>query len=398
MKKAIFTVNLNNYDPEPLPDLNNPDWDTILITDESPENPEAWTVVHLVDTTDRPSLEAKKYKWLSHKFLPEYDLVCYHDANLQVVGRLPEMPFRIRHPKRKTVFEEAVACIQLSHRAATKSVTDQMNFFNQQGFPDDRGLFLNGFFARVHEPEENALCEAVYNTMRFFTSRDQLALPYAMWKRNYQQDYSQVLPSSFFNSNLEIRGHNRQSPRVYSKSNVHHITPARSDKNFGRAINDLIRPLPESDWVVLRDIDTLPLLHAEFIKQCEDIANKGEYGLVGAITNRSGHPWQVHKEMSDNPDFSYHMQIAIDRYKDWGTTVLETDQPIAGFMQMFPKSVWTEVGGFREGSIMFSDGLLDHIFWKSIQESRYKIGIAQGIYLWHTYRWDKDRRDKEHLI
>src|SRR5690606_33248135 len=174
---------LSGYDKEPEEDLNNPDWDKILITSNYPENREKWTRIHLVEATSDPSLEAKKYKWLSHQFLPEYDLVCYHDANLQVVNKLPEKPFRIYHPKRKSVFEEATQCITLSHRVSKKAVVDQMNFYSQQGFPDTQGLYLNGFFCREHSEQENKLAQAVNNTMRFFTSRDQLALPYVMWKQ-----------------------------------------------------------------------------------------------------------------------------------------------------------------------------------------------------------------------
>ena len=66
---------------------------------------------------------------------------------------------------------------------------------------------------------------------------------------------------------------------------VHHITPGRADLNFGKAINHVIEFLPDDDWVCLRDIDTLPLHHRVFFKQCEDIANSGEWDLVSCKTN-----------------------------------------------------------------------------------------------------------------
>ena len=39
---------------------------------------------------------------------------------------------------------------------------------------------------------------------------------------------------------------------------VHHITPGRSDLNYGKSINDIIYSLPDEDWICLRDIDTIP--------------------------------------------------------------------------------------------------------------------------------------------
>ncbi len=35
----------------------------------------------------------------------------------------------------------------------------------------------------------------------------------------------------------------------------------RSDKNIGRAINEIVNALPDNDWICLRDIDTLPMYH-----------------------------------------------------------------------------------------------------------------------------------------
>jgi hypothetical protein len=73
---------------------------------------------------------------------------------------------------------------------------------------------------------------------------------------------------------------------------VHHITPGQSDLNWGEAINDIIWELPDDDWVCLRDIDTMPLHHRVFFKQCEDIANANEFDLVSCMTNRLGVGYQ----------------------------------------------------------------------------------------------------------
>ena len=48
---------------------------------------------------------------------------------------------------------------------------------------------------------------------------------------------------------------------------IHYITPGHSDKNYGKAINDTIRHLPDNDWICLRDIDTMPAYHEKFFEQ-----------------------------------------------------------------------------------------------------------------------------------
>lgn len=181
---------------------------------------------------------------------------------------------------------------------------------------------------------------------------------------------------------------------------VFHITPARSDRNFGKAINDIVKLLPDDCWVALRDIDTLPLDHVSFIKQCEDIANADVYGLVSCMTNRLGLKHQLvygesQKESSIN--MINEIEVAKNMAYKYGSTVQESSREVAGVMMLFPKSVWLEVGGFKEGGIVFGNQMLDNIFYEAVKSKGHKIGIAIGIYLWHTYRWGKNRKDKKHL-
>ena len=183
--------------------------------------------------------------------------------------------------------------------------------------------------------------------------------------------------------------------------NVHHISPARSDKNYGKAINDIVRLLPDDSWVCLRDIDTLPLDHSAFIRQCEEIAAKNEFGLVSCMTNRLGLPHQLINGRSQ-PEHSINLNREVHRAKalakQYGSQVDETEKEVAGVMMLFPKKVWADVGGFREGGILFGHQLLDNVFYEAVRDKGYRVAIAPGIYLLHLYRWGKDRRNKEHLI
>ena len=182
---------------------------------------------------------------------------------------------------------------------------------------------------------------------------------------------------------------------------VHHITPGKADLNFGKAINDVIEFLPNEDWICLRDIDTLPLHHRVFFKQCEDIAESGEYDLVSCMTNRLGVEYQLHNgELSDNFDIRHHLQIAHDRYNEYGSKVDEAEGNIAGVMMLFSKQTWEDVGRFKEGGVQVNGSFLDYIFSSTVKKIGGKIGIAKGIYLFHTYReWEENVRfGYNHLI
>lgn len=182
---------------------------------------------------------------------------------------------------------------------------------------------------------------------------------------------------------------------------VHHITPGRSDKNFGRSINQLIENLSDEDWICLRDIDTMPLHHRVFFKQCEEIANSNKFDLVGCMTNRLGLTYQLHDErISENFDIKHHIEIAHKRYEKYGSEVEETENNIAGLMMLFPKRLWDDVGEFPEGGIHVNGEFLDYIFSKRTRRIGGRIGIAKGIYLFHIYReWlDNVRMGYTHIL
>lgn len=175
---------------------------------------------------------------------------------------------------------------------------------------------------------------------------------------------------------------------------VHHITPGKADLNFGKAINDVIEFLPDEDWICLRDIDTMPLHHRVFFKQCEDIAESGEYDLISCMTNRLGVKYQLHDgKLSDNFDIRHHLQIAYDRYDKYGSNVYDAPGNIAGVMMLFSKQTWEDVGRFKEGGVQVNGSFLDYLFSSTVKKIGGKIGIAKGVYLFHTYReWEENVR------
>ena len=188
---------------------------------------------------------------------------------------------------------------------------------------------------------------------------------------------------------------------------VHHITSGRADKNIGLAINTLVEGLPLNDWVCLRDIDTIPMDHINFFYQCEAIAQRGEFDLVGCMTNRSGLDHQLWDgKISENTDIAYHMKIGKEATKHWGINALEIDNFIAGFFMLFPVKAWIKAGGFREGSIRIpldksdakktkhKDKFFDWHFCNDVTKAGGKIGLAKGIYVFHLYRLGSENPKK----
>lgn len=177
------------------------------------------------------------------------------------------------------------------------------------------------------------------------------------------------------------------------------ITPFRSDKNIGKAYNERIKHLPNDSWVIIRDADCMYLTpdYGNIIERL--IINYGaEYDVIGAMTNRLGNDDMCFGgKFSDDMDIRNHIIIAQKVKND--TSIKEVDL-CAGFFMMFKKETWVKVGGFSED---INDApYSDKRFCTKIKNAGGKIGIAQGLYLFHAYRpWEHTRetahRSTKHL-
>jgi hypothetical protein len=376
MKKAIYTELFGDYDSlQPAP--NYAGWDSILFTDMKLPFYKGWIPVR-IESKD-PKKDSRKFKWLSHRYLKDYSTVCHMDSNMSLRREPPHKPLWFQHPRRKTVKEEAARIIELK-KDSEGAVNRQIGFFELLGFKDDKGMYQNGYFVREHTEDQNALCEAVWEIIEQWSYRDQIALPVAIWSTGIFP--KNITPSAQFKSMAYVYAH--KNPIFPS---VHHITPGRADKNLGRAINELIEHLPMEDWICVRDIDTVPAYHYTFFEACEEIARNAEYDLVGCMSNRLGLPWQLYKgAISDDPDFRNHIDIGKELYEEHGASVLPISDTIGGLFMLFPKTTWKKVGKFPEGKIRINGKFIDYWFSKRAMKQKMRIGVAQGIYLFHIYR------------
>lgn len=159
---------------------------------------------------------------------------------------------------------------------------------------------------------------------------------------------------------------------------IHYITPF-CDGNIGKGINDTIQYLPEADWVCLRDQDTLLFRGSGELIQ-DIVERNSDYALIGCMMNRLNIKSQLaYSHFSDDFNLVQHGGI-FDEFKREGSVVIQTADDIAGAFMLFPKTTWTQVGGFLERSIIF-----DRKFTRSARNIG-KVGIATGLYIFHLYR------------
>lgn len=208
MKKAVFTVNFNNYDQiRYVPKWDG--WDSILVTDNPVMDMRFDRTIFV--TSDNPELDSRYYKWKTHEWLPGYDTVIYYDANLELIRKPSQDHFHIVHEVRKSVREEIDALIKLNHRWDRDSLEAQWMWMLRMGFKDDQGLFLNGFFGRDNRDETmNKICNDVWENCQKWTNRDMLALPFQLYRHGYK--LPNQVPRSFFSYHVRRPAHKGKHP------------------------------------------------------------------------------------------------------------------------------------------------------------------------------------------
>lgn len=154
--------------------------------------------------------------------------------------------------------------------------------------------------------------------------------------------------------------------------------------DIGSGLNDFCERVPDDAWICLRDADTLFLTPRQQLQIQAIVEDEPPFELIGCMTNRLRASYQLHGgAMSDEPDIRVHVAIAEQREADHWAQITPCAGPVAGMFMLFRKSLWNQVR-FRSRTFYF-----DKLFSCDVQRQGARLGIAQGIYLFHLYRFGK---------
>jgi hypothetical protein len=197
--KVVYTAVFGSYD-RVLP--INPKWDCdfICFTDNPECVSNGWRIEIVQLDGESPSQANRRYKMLPHKYLPNYERSLYIDGNIRIVADpsplfdkyLDSAAIAIpKHQDRCCAYAEAEICIQgaIVNKEITKK---QMERYAEKGFPEKFGLTENGVILRQHLVKNIiALMDLWWEEYCNGGKRDQLSLPYLIWK--YKIDVKEVI-------------------------------------------------------------------------------------------------------------------------------------------------------------------------------------------------------------
>ena len=210
MKKVIYTAIFGNYDSLPEPDDMPSGFDFICFTDTDIKS-NVWDVRKVLPIYEDSTRNARKYKILPHRFLPEYDLSIWVDGNFIIQNDVNEcideylddvnMAF-FDHMKcnldpRNCVYQEGQAILWLGNNDPNKKYKDnpevivkQLNRYKEEGYPENNGLITSGVLFRKHnELDVVETMEMWWEELKYNSKRDQLSFDYVAWKSNFKFKY-----------------------------------------------------------------------------------------------------------------------------------------------------------------------------------------------------------------
>lgn len=216
-KVVVYTCIIGDYDN--LIEVINPETniDYICFSD-SPQITKTWKVIQIPNELNLVNSKLSRYpKIMPHLFLKDYDISIYIDGRVSIIGSVNEFInetlkeynlYVCRHPDRNCLYKESK--ILRSMKVDVVDIIDeQINKYQQEGFPNNFGLTANGLLLRRHNEEECIKFNVDWwNEVVNHSKRDQLSFMYSSWK-NPEFKFGMINWGILFNSKyFKLNHHN----------------------------------------------------------------------------------------------------------------------------------------------------------------------------------------------
>lgn len=180
---TVYTAIYGGRDRLKPPLFTHPEVRHLCFTDDPGNKTDGVETVVAPATSGSPALAAK-----FHKLHPPAENSLWIDGSYQLIGDPRPVFDRVshvglgRHGERSCAFSEAAVCAR--HRLDDRSViARQMERYRQLGFPSDWGLWEGGLIFRRGGLESVQKWQSLWwSEIRSGSRRDQLSLPYSLWK------------------------------------------------------------------------------------------------------------------------------------------------------------------------------------------------------------------------
>jgi hypothetical protein len=189
---AIYTCIAGDYDELLQPMAAEAGADYFCFTDQPLADARGWRLLSLPKFENDGGLASRYVKMHPHCLFPDHDTSVYVDANVRaldgIVGIAEDALHRgclamYRHPFRSRLADEADECALLGYDVLWR-FRCLMRRYAAEGLPFDVSLVeANVLVRRHHDPTLIAAMDLWWKEYSSGIRRDQLSLPYALWKQ-----------------------------------------------------------------------------------------------------------------------------------------------------------------------------------------------------------------------
>lgn len=217
---AVYTCVVGSYDQVADPIFANEGFDFFIFSDK-PVQSELWKnreIPEKVKALQDNTLINRYLKMHPFEVFPEYDYAIYIDGNVCVASDVSPLlscadgktGFAMhRHVLRNSIYEEAEVCI-LYGKGNAQKLREQISEYKNKQFPSEYGMLEATVIVFNLKNKE---CAAIMNDwwnefVRSESKRDQIALPYVLWKRKIKIDEVGYLGNNVYrNPKFHIESH-----------------------------------------------------------------------------------------------------------------------------------------------------------------------------------------------
>lgn len=169
--------------------------------------------IYKVDEVSNPWLDSRKFKVLSHHYQKHNSLwidgrVEVKENILDFIKQCSDSDFTLfPHPFSNSIEEEAQRCLNLGLLENKRLVESQIGKYHKEGFSDGQ-LMAGGIIFRKNTESSKAINELWWKELNEFPTRDEISLPYVLWKLGLKVKVLDlnIFNNPYFNFNTRRQG------------------------------------------------------------------------------------------------------------------------------------------------------------------------------------------------
>lgn len=223
-KIAVYTCITGQYDKLITPFLNFENIDYIAFTDNKEEDNKVWQIRDIPEDIKKLQDNILINRYIkfhpAELFKENYDYAIYIDGNIKVISDLTNLVYAInnktglafhRHQFRNCIYNEIEVC-RLIGKGNYEKMKKQTQRYRREGFPEQFGLYeCNVIVSDLKNNEGINILNSWWDEFRNSESyRDQISLPYVVWKNNCLFDDIGSLGNNVYkNPKIRLESHKK---------------------------------------------------------------------------------------------------------------------------------------------------------------------------------------------